>query len=304
MATSHNNHPLRIILADDGSEHAQAAVALLTALPLPPESLVTALRVFTPLQAAEHATLQAALDRTRARFEERGTRAETELLLGYPAEKVIEYADQHHPDLVVLGAKGLRATLGILLGGVAQQVIEYAQWPVLVVRAPFKGLGCVLLAIDGSPYSRQAAVYLCQAGRFARLPLPASTEVHVVHVLPPTPILLPLAEPGTGMMMPTQAEVITAQQAEEERQGQALLEPILEGLKACGVKASGALLRGDAATEIMDYARRQQADLIVVGSRGLSEVRSWLMGSVSRKLVHYSGCSVLVVKGPRAEEGG
>ena len=298
MATLQNNHPLHIILADDGSEHAQAAVTLLTTLPLPPESLVTALRVFTPLQASEHATLQAALDRTQASFTEKGIRAETELLLGYPAEKVIEYADQHRPDLVVLGAKGLRATLGILLGGVAQQVIEYAQWPVLVLRAPFKGLNCVLLAIDGSSYSHQAAEYLCQSGKFARLPLPVSTEVHVINVLPPTPVLLPLAEPGTGMMMPVQTEEITAYQAEEEQQGQALLEPILEGLKACGVKANGTLLRGDAATEIMDYARRHQADLIVVGSRGLSEVKSWLMGSVSRKLVHYSGCSVLVARGP------
>jgi len=40
----------------------------------------------------------------------------------------------------------------------------------------------------------------------------------------------------------------------------------------------------------------QKIDLIVTGSRGLGQIRSWLMGSVSRKLVHYSGCSVLVVR--------
>ena len=38
-------------------------------------------------------------------------------------------------------------------------------------------------------------------------------------------------------------------------------------------------------------------DLVVVGSRGLSQVGGWLLGSVSRKLVHYAGCSVLIVKG-------
>jgi nucleotide-binding universal stress UspA family protein len=43
--------------------------------------------------------------------------------------------------------------------------------------------------------------------------------------------------------------------------------------------------------------KQNQIDLIVAGSRGLSRVRSWLLGSVSRKLVHYSGCSVLIVRG-------
>jgi nucleotide-binding universal stress UspA family protein len=41
--------------------------------------------------------------------------------------------------------------------------------------------------------------------------------------------------------------------------------------------------------------------LIVAGSRGLSEFQGWWMGSVSRKLVHYSNCSVLIVKRPKKE---
>jgi len=60
-------------------------------------------------------------------------------------------------------------------------------------------------------------------------------------------------------------------------------------------------VRGDAATEIIDYVKANQIDLIVAGSRGLSQIKSLWMGSVSRKLVHYSACSVLIVKGPRKE---
>ena len=48
--------------------------------------------------------------------------------------------------------------------------------------------------------------------------------------------------------------------------------------------------------EIIEYARNEKVDLLVAGSRGLSRVAGWLMGSVSRKLVHYAECSVLVVK--------
>ena len=48
------------------------------------------------------------------------------------------------------------------------------------------------------------------------------------------------------------------------------------------------------ANAILDYAEEQQADLIVVGSRGLSAVKRFLLGSVASKVVHAAACSVLV----------
>ena len=70
----------------------------------------------------------------------------------------------------------------------------------------------------------------------------------------------------------------------------------------CGVDvAQSAMPRGDAATEILDYIKENDIDLVVCGSRGLSQVTGWLLGSVSRKLVHYADCSVMIVKS-RGEE--
>jgi len=299
MMTPKKRGPLNILLADDGSQHARAAVELLGDLPLPPRSLVTVLRVFTPLQTAEHAALEISLEQTRVLLARKGFQTKAELLLGYPAEKVIEYTEQHQPHLIALGAQGLRATLGILLGGVAQQVVEYACCPVLVVRAPYQGSKRILLVIDGSPCSQKATEYL---GLF---PLPKGAEVQVMHVLPPAPLPVAYTLPYQGMeMMPVQRTVeeieeARARQALEERQGQALLERATDELKAHGLEATSVLKRGDAATEIITYVKGQHIDLIVAGSRGLSQVKAWLMGSVSRKLVHYSGCSVLIVKAPR-----
>ena len=127
MSTLPERPPLKILLADDGSEHARAAVTLLGDLPLPAKSSVVALRVFTPLQVNEHSDMQKNLEQSQASLSAKGIQASIELLLGYPAEKLIEYADQHHPDIIVMGAKGLRATLGILLGGVVQQVARTSQ---------------------------------------------------------------------------------------------------------------------------------------------------------------------------------
>jgi len=88
---------------------------------------------------------------------------------------------------------------------------------------------------------------------------------------------------------------------DQEAEGNALLHKTCELLQKNGLESSPILIRGDAASEIIDYADAENVDLIVAGSRGLSPFRSWLMGSVSRKLVHYSNCSVLIVRQPETE---
>ena len=281
-----------ILLADDGSEHARAAIQLLLKLPLSPGTHITVLRIFSSQQATEVFPLEAALKETCILFQDKGFQADSELLLGYPAEKIIEYANQHHPDLVVLGAKGLRATLGILLGGVAQQVIEYASCPVLVVRAPLERLRRILFVVDGSPNSQHAAECLAQ------FPFPDEADLRLMHVLPPeylaavaeTPYGYPVGQPSMI------TEEIARQRAAEEDEGHRLLTHMADILASSQLKVNTVLKRGDAATEIIEYVKQNQIDLIVAGSRGLSQMRSWLLGSVSRKLVHYSGCSVLIVR--------
>ena len=58
------------------------------------------------------------------------------------------------------------------------------------------------------------------------------------------------------------------------------------------------LLRGSPAEAIARLAKREQVDLLVVGSRGVTEFQPMLLGSVSRKLLMLAPCAVLVVKKP------
>jgi nucleotide-binding universal stress UspA family protein len=291
-------HEMNLVLAVDGSEHAAAAAHLVHDLPLPGESSITVLAVLVPRDASNHAGLEQALEDTRNILGDIRPSVTTELLTGYPAEQISEYAAEHVPDLIVLGAKGRRATLGILLGGVVQQIVEYADDPVLVVRAPYEGIERILLVTDGSVHSQQAARYL---GQF---PIPDLAEVHALHVMPPmpSPVLIARSWPaGSETMAPVPSfeteELLAKQAQEEERQGKALLAETVDELGSYGIDAKSVLLRGDAATEIIQYANENQVDLIVAGSRGLSQMRRLLLGSLSRKLVHYADCSVLIVKG-------
>lgn len=295
-------NPLNILLAVDGSEHSLAAASLIRDLPLPPGSEVIALGVLTPRRTIGRAALQIAMEETQAAMLSNNVDAKTGLLHGHPAEQLTEFASEHKPDLIVVGAKGLRATLGILLGGVAQQVVEYAQCPVLVVRSPYAGLRRVLLVTDGSSYSQRAVNYLAQ------FPLPRNIAIHVMHVLPSlaTPeVYIPSRVAGIGAIPPLsshEVELAEARQAEtEEREGQALLAQTVDALKTSRIVTMPVLRRGDAATEILEYAKAHKCDLIVAGSRGLSAVKGWLLGSVSRKLVHYAACSVMIVKAQGSE---
>ena len=292
MKTDKNNWQFKILLGDDRSEHALAAVALIEDLPFASGTDITVFRAFAPTQSTDVILMEDALNQTCNRLRKKGLHAKPELQLGFPTEKFLRYAEEQMPDLIVIGAKGLRASPGILVGGVAQQVVEYAPCPVLVVRAPYNGLRNVMVATDGSASSRQALHFL------GRLPLPVGTRLWAMHVLPPPPIPMMIVETSTGnvpIAFQDSGEA-AALKAKEEKEGQALVDGTLEALQAMGKSAGGILKRGDAATEIMAVVKEQNIDLLITGSRGLSPIRSWMMGSVSRKLVHYSGCSVLVVR--------
>jgi nucleotide-binding universal stress UspA family protein len=298
MMTMRRQTPMNIHLAVDGSEHSLAAAQLLHDLPLPPGSEVTALGVLTSHHTPRQSFLLAALDEVQTILQGAQIEVKTGLLHGHPAEALLEFADQRQSDLIVAGAKGLRATLGILLGGVAQQIVEYAALPVLIVRAPYTELRRVLLVTDDSPHSQQAVSYLTQ------FPLPDEATVHVMHVLAPLPSPLPpIPARAFGPNMISSQSYLELEEdwsrysEIEEGAGEALLTRTLQDLKASGIEATRVLIRGDAATEIIEYVKANAIDLVVAGSRGLSQVKGWLLGSVSRKLVHYAGCSVLIVRG-------
>jgi len=56
--------------------------------------------------------------------------------------------------------------------------------------------------------------------------------------------------------------------------------------------------RGHVTEAIINEAEKRNADIIVMGSRGLSDIKGYLMGSVSRKVLVHAPCSVLTVKDP------
>lgn len=135
-------------------------------------------------------------------------------------------------------------------------------------------MNTVLVAYDGSDSARRA---LEQAAQLAH----DGVALTVVSVAEP----LPQVGRAPAMRLP-----------EEDAKRKRNLAEATALLKERGVEATAVERHGDAATMILDEAEAENADLIVMGTRGLGAGKRWLLGSVSTKVLHHAGCNVLVVR--------
>jgi nucleotide-binding universal stress UspA family protein len=76
----------------------------------------------------------------------------------------------------------------------------------------------------------------------------------------------------------------------------ATLEAAAEVARAAEVPVSVYARQGDPADAILDVAEEQEADLIVVGNKGMTGAKRFLLGSVPNKVSHHAPCSVLIIR--------
>ena len=148
--------------------------------------------------------------------------------------------------------------------------------------------GKIVVGVDGSEPSHEALRWAAAeaALRGARI-----VAAHSWTFVPPTPI----GEPG---MIPMPATDYAGQLDAERNAAQAELDAALEEVFRDGTPddVESKLLEGDAEDALVREAA--DAELLVVGSRGRSGLKSVLLGSVSRHVVSHAPCPVVVVKAP------
>ncbi|MDH3239110.1 MAG: universal stress protein [Alphaproteobacteria bacterium] len=165
----------------------------------------------------------------------------------------------------------------------------------------------IVVATDGSENSKRAL----EVG--AKLAAACNGRLTVVHVAP-TYLALEEAEQASDLPQPAKDEIkrvrdaisgfdmsivapLPAPQSAIEFLGNAVLDRANDTVRECGIKEiSRVLAQGDAAEEIVAAAETAKADLIVIGSRGLSDLEGLVMGSVSHKVIHLAKCPCVTVK--------
>jgi nucleotide-binding universal stress UspA family protein len=74
------------------------------------------------------------------------------------------------------------------------------------------------------------------------------------------------------------------------------LEDAAGELKETGVEVEVHAREGDPADAILDVAEEQKADLIVVGNKGMTGAKRFLLGSVPNKVSHHAPCTVMIIR--------
>ncbi len=82
----------------------------------------------------------------------------------------------------------------------------------------------------------------------------------------------------------------------EREDVEATLNEAAEQLKEAGVDVKTFARQGDPADAILDVAEENNADLIIVGNKGMSGAKRFLLGSVPNKVSHHAPCSVMIIR--------
>jgi nucleotide-binding universal stress UspA family protein len=151
----------------------------------------------------------------------------------------------------------------------------------------------VLIAYDGSELSRAAVRHAAElfAGRPAVLATVWEPGLAVVAVGPPDAL-------GWGTLPPDPATIEAVDRAEREHASTVAAEGA-ELARSLGLAAEPLAVPDevDVADKLIDIAQERGASVVVVGSHGISGLRSRLLGSVSRKLIEHCDRPVLLTRG-------
>lgn len=144
----------------------------------------------------------------------------------------------------------------------------------------------VLIAVDGSTHSKRAIAY------GAKIAAQNGAEVVVFHVM---------RHLGSDRVPPDLEEL---EHIEHVRLTEAdMLRSVAEAVvneandlagKQGATKVRTVIQDGDPATQILEYCKAHEVDLIVIGRRGLGGLASLLLGSVSQKVSHAAPCACLL----------
>jgi len=145
----------------------------------------------------------------------------------------------------------------------------------------------MLVAIDGSETAAKALDYALNLAE------KCGSEVHIVSVVSPIESIIP-----RFTLAPLPSTLYTSFIDEIEKKLKTVLSEALEDAKKKNpkLKIFTRLLRGHPADKIVQTAKEESFDIIVIGNRGQSGIDELFLGSVSNRVADYATCPVLIVK--------
>jgi len=199
-----------------------------------------------------------------------------EVIMGEFAEGTYDYVATNKIGLVIMADHGFTSIRVRKVGTVADNIFRLLNCPMLLVRTGIarrakerkKLYGRILLPLDGSPKDSELALPLVE-----ELAQKLKAEVSIFRMVP---------KHGAKA---------------EQEQANSYLKSIHKKLKQLGIKATGSVALGDdPAEEIIVAAKKADADLIVMATRGHSPLEAWAPDSISHKVLNTGDLTLLIVR--------
>lgn len=208
-----------------------------------------------------------------------------------PTEAILRHAAADPKTLVAMATHGLSGIRGWVMGSVAYKVVHATSNPVLLIRPTEEGdpgvavkLGTILVPLDGSGLADRILPHVIALAKKLNLEV---TLVRAYTVAPETYLV------GDGIYM----DVLSRERDVFKQAIEDYLTGKTEEIRAGGLsRVSPVGVEGEAAEQIIDFARNTRNGLIAMSTHGRSGIGRWLMGSVAEKVIQHSPNPVLLIR--------
>lgn len=226
--------------------------------------------------------------------------ADTQVLEGPVAERIIEYTQKNAENLVVLSTHGQSGLNGWPLSSVTQKVIQRAGTSILLIPA-YGPNACVpeeqwadmryrriMVPLDGSQRAEAVlplAMSLAQQHQAELILVHVITRPEMIQRMPLTPEDVSLAE-----------QVVAHNQAQAQRYFEQLQSRLMPETQ------TKILVNGHATSALLKFVQQEQIDLVLLSAHGSSGQNQWPYGSVVTSLINHGATPLLILQDLPAHE--
>jgi nucleotide-binding universal stress UspA family protein len=196
-----------------------------------------------------------------SRCEKAGVTAETWVKMGHPPKIILE--EEVRAELLVMGQKGEHAEwIGDMNGSMVERVVRHSVKPCMITPDAFRPISRIMIAYDGSAHASQA--------------LHEATEL--------------------AQALKVELVILTVAETDDQKCANDISKDAIELVKAHGIQALSLVVKGKPSATILEKAREEHCDLIVVGAYGHSRIREMILGSTTAHIITKSKVPVMLVR--------
>lgn len=205
--------------------------------------------------------------------------------VGQPADSIIEFAEDHDVDLIMISSHGRSGLNRWVYGSVAERVLRQAPCATAIINAgivyELPQRRKILVPLDGSDLAERAL----RPGK--RLASALDADLHLLRVTTSAHQMLETS---------TMREVFDEIEDNESLEAEAYLKSKYSDSPDDHAFFAVVVAKDSVAAAILDYAADNQIDMIVMSSHGRTGLQRWVYGSVAEKVLRSACCATMIIR--------